>query len=121
MTGQLRDRATLVVVRNGLILLARDAGQGHFNMPGGGIEKGESPEQAAVRELLEETGMTATTTESLFTWDSTVARHHVFRIDAEGEARTGGEVAELLWWDGKGPLETAPHVKVILERLQVYG
>ena len=121
MTGQLRDRATLVVVRDGLVLLARDAGQGHFNMPGGGIENGESPEQAAVRELLEETGMTATTTESLFTWDSTVARHHVFRVEAEGEPIKGGEVDELLWWDGTGPLETAPHVNVILEKLRVYG
>ena len=118
MTGQLRDRATLVVVRDGLVLLARDAGQGHFNMPGGGIEDGESPEEAAVRELREETGMTAATTESLFTWDSTVARHYVFRIDTNGEARTGGEVAELLWWDGKRALATSPHVEVILERLR---
>ena len=121
MTVRLRDRATLVVVRDGLVLLARDAGQGHFNMPGGGIEDGESPEEAAARELHEETGMTAAVTESLFTWDSTVARHHVFRVDAEGKARTGGEVAELLWWDGSGPLETAPHVKVILERLEIHG
>ena len=123
MTGQLRDRATLVVIRNGLVLLARDAGQEHFNMPGGGIEDGESPEEAAVRELREETGMTATATatESLFTWDSAVARHHVFRVDAEGEAKTGGEVAELLWWDGKGHLETAPHVNVILEKLRAHG
>jgi 8-oxo-dGTP pyrophosphatase MutT (NUDIX family) len=118
VTAHLRDRATVVVVRDGLVLLARDAGQAHFNMPGGGIEKGESPEEAAVRELREETGMAATRTESLFMWDSTAARHHVFRADAEGDTRTGAEIAELLWGDGKGPLATAPHVKVILERLR---
>ena len=85
MTGTLRDRATLVLIRDGKALLARDAGQVHFNMPGGGIEDGESPEKAAVRELLEETGMTATSTEWLFVWDSTAARHHVFRVESEGE------------------------------------
>ena len=121
MTGRLRDRATVVVIRNGLVLLARDEGTAFFNMPGGGIEPGEPPEEAAIRELQEETGLTAKGAEGLFTWDSTSQRHHVFRVDAEGEARTGGEVAELLWWDGKGGLATNSHVKVILERLQVYG
>ena len=121
MTGTLRDRATLVLIRDGKALLARDAGQVHFNMPGGGIEDGESPEKAAVRELREETGMTATNTEWLFVWDSTAARHHVFRVEAEGEPIKGGEVDELLWWDGTGALATAPHVKVILERLGVHG
>jgi 8-oxo-dGTP pyrophosphatase MutT (NUDIX family) len=121
VTGTLLDRATLVLIRDGKALLARDAGQVHFNMPGGGIEDGESPEKAAVRELREETGMTATNTEWLFVWDSTAARHHVFRVESEGEPIKGGEVAELLWWDGKGALATAPHVKVILERLGVHG
>ncbi len=121
MTAHLRDRATVVVIRDGLVLLARAAGQAHFNMPGGGIEDGETTEEAAVRELREETGMAATRTESLFMWDSTAARHHVFRTAAEGEARTGQEIAELMWWDGTGPLATAPHVNMILERLQIHG
>ncbi len=120
MTGHLRDRATLVVTRDDRVLLARDAGQAHFNMPGGGIEDGESPDEAAVRELREETGMTATSTEWLFVWESTAARHHVFRVEAEGDPKKGGEVDELLWWDGERPLTTNPHVRVILERLRVH-
>ena len=57
MTGHLRERATVVVIRDGLVLLARDEGTAFFNMPGGGIEQGEPPEEAAVRELQEETGL----------------------------------------------------------------
>lgn len=121
MTGHLRDRATVVVIRDGLVLLARDEGTAFFNMPGGGIEQGEPPEEAAVRELEEETGLIARGAEGLFVWESTSQRHHVYRIEAGGEARTGGEVAELLWWDGKRPLITSPHVEVILERLPFNG
>jgi 8-oxo-dGTP pyrophosphatase MutT (NUDIX family) len=117
MPDSLRERATVVVIRDGRVLLARDVGSRYFNMPGGGIEEGEPPEEAAVRELREETGLTPTRTESLFVWESAVARHHVFRIDAEGTARIGDEVVELVWWDRKEALTMNGHVEAIIERL----
>ena len=121
MNVVLRDRATVVVIRDNLVLLARDEGTDFFNMPGGGIEPGEPREEAATRELQEETGLIARGAEALFVWDSTSQRHHVYRIETRGEARTGGEVAELLWWDGERAITTSPHVEVILERLRFNG
>ena len=121
MTKHLRDRATVVVIRDGVVLLARDDGSAFFNMPGGGIEAGEPPDEAATRELREETGLIAARVEGLFVWDSTSHRHHVYRIETEGEPKAGGEVAELEWWDGKRTLRTSPHVEVVLERLQIHG
>jgi 8-oxo-dGTP diphosphatase len=52
----------LLIVRSGdkvvVIRKNRPAWQaGKFNFPGGKIEKGETPAQAAARELIEETGM----------------------------------------------------------------
>ena len=117
MADSLRERATVVVVTDGRVLLARDIGSHHFNMPGGGIERGESPEEAAARELREETGLTATSTEFLFVWESSFARHHAFRIEASGEIRTGAEIAELRWWDRREELLMNQHVKAILGRL----
>ena len=35
--------------------IVRDSGENHFSLPGGGVELGEAPENAARRELMEET------------------------------------------------------------------
>ena len=52
---------TGVVIREGKVLLARHTyggGKGLLIVPGGYLERGESPQQALRRELLEETGVT---------------------------------------------------------------
>lgn len=58
------DVATLLFVRRGLELLLirkrRGLGAGKINAPGGRLEPGETPEQAAIREVQEEVGVTPT-------------------------------------------------------------
>lgn len=51
-----RDRSQSMVIRGNRILLVehRLFGRDFFNLPGGGIEENETPEQAALRELEEE-------------------------------------------------------------------
>jgi 8-oxo-dGTP diphosphatase len=50
--------ALAVITRDGLVLLGRRAdGKPRWAFPGGKLEPGESPESAAVREALEETGL----------------------------------------------------------------
>lgn len=50
-----------VAVRDGCILLARASSSSDFpgawSLPGGGVDHGEHPQQAVVREFLEETGL----------------------------------------------------------------
>ncbi|GLV53821.1 hypothetical protein KDH_06720 [Dictyobacter sp. S3.2.2.5] len=48
-----------VIDDDGRILLIRRADNGLWAMPGGGIDIGETPAQAAVREALEETGVSS--------------------------------------------------------------
>lgn len=50
-------RATLAIIRNNRVLLARDDTLNFWSLPAGRIEPGESDEAAATRELDEETGL----------------------------------------------------------------
>lgn len=47
------------IIRNNQVLMVRqfvDRGDIVWNFPGGGIERGETPEEACIREVKEETG-----------------------------------------------------------------
>lgn len=55
--GRLRSQA--IVVEGDRILLVKThlENRDDYELPGGGIEESETPEEAAVRELFEETGI----------------------------------------------------------------
>ena len=57
-----RDRSQSMVIRGDRILLVEHQlfGRDFYNLPGGGIEEGETPEQAALRELSEECNVQGT-------------------------------------------------------------
>ncbi len=47
----------VVLAPTGELLLCHVTGQSHWDLPKGGIQRGETPRQAAVRETREETGV----------------------------------------------------------------
>ena len=55
----MRTRAGIVLIEDGKVALIERhrAGLEYFVFPGGGVEDGETPEQAAVREAMEELGI----------------------------------------------------------------
>lgn len=56
VTGKQRARVVVLNEYNQVLLVKGFVGRG-WSLPGGGIEKAETPAQAAVRELHEETGI----------------------------------------------------------------
>lgn len=55
----MRIRAGIVLIQNGKVALIERhrAGLDYFVFPGGGVDDGETPERAAVREAMEELGI----------------------------------------------------------------
>ncbi|MEU1731649.1 NUDIX domain-containing protein [Streptosporangium sp. NPDC020145] len=75
----------VVVVNDaGDILMIRRSDNGNWAVPGGAIDLGESLPQAAVRETLEETGVTCEITGLVGTYTDP---RHVILYTSDGEAR----------------------------------
>ena len=104
--------AGVVCLRGGEVLLIRRGKpprQGEWSLPGGRIEWGETAARAALRELLEETGVTAEllglldVVDGLFpAADGDVERHYLL-VDyaarwTAGEPVGGGDALEARFW-----------------------
>ena len=48
----------LLIDERGVVLIRQSYGSGEWTLPGGGVKRGESPREAAIREVREETGAT---------------------------------------------------------------
>ena len=53
-----RPSARAVILRDGKVAMVHSRRFGYYKFPGGGIEAGETPEEAMIRETREETGLT---------------------------------------------------------------
>lgn len=98
------DEATAVCIivkrSDGKVLaVTRDGDENDLNLPGGNIEPGESPEEAARRELWEETGMIATDLLEVHRGKGRTKVSVVFKAnDASGNLRGSAE-GSACWVD----------------------
>lgn len=124
--------ASIAVFREGRVLIAtrtKPPGAGVWSLPGGLVEVGETLEEAALRELMEEVGVEARIVDF---------NRHVQRVDRDedgrvrhhfvvasfvgawtgGEATVGPEAGEVRWVNPRdlGDLPTTPHLGRILAR-----
>ena len=87
-----RPRACGALLHNNLILMVRhvEPTRSYWTLPGGGVEAGETPAEAAVREVYEETGLRVKAVRLL--WEGTYGHgtrtspEHCYLVEPEAES-----------------------------------
>jgi 8-oxo-dGTP diphosphatase len=136
MSPSLVPAVIAVVIREDRALLVRRANPpdaGLWGFPGGKIEFGETVREAAIRELLEETGVQAEAQDILTTLDilgrnpSGAMQQHFILIAVRcrwisGEPAAGDDALEAGWFAiaelGGGKIALSADVEVIARRAQ---
>ena len=96
-----RKRATLILKTEDGIMLALHAFNFRYGLLGGGVKRGESLEDAARREILEELGLNIHGLKFLFNLDCCFQRHFVFYASVEGVPKRNWEVRKLIYFNGR--------------------
>jgi mutator protein MutT len=103
----MRIRAGVVLIEDGKVALIERhrAGKHYFVFPGGGVDAGETPEQAAIREMEEETGLRVTVLRKLAEVHFGMSEQVYYLVDRlDGEFGTGTGI-ELTDSDPDDPTE----------------
>lgn len=96
-----------------LMLRGREPQRGRWSVPGGRVEPGETLEQAAAREALEETGLRVRIGQELW-WltvsadDGRIYEVHDFAATVTGGTLVPGDDAADARWVGRAELATLP-------------
>jgi len=121
-----------VIVHEGRVVLIRrryEPLKGHWSLPGGTVEVGETLEAALAREMLEETGLVVDVGPVVEVFDRIMrdpegrVRYHFVLVDylcwpVQGELQAGSDVDAAVWADPRqlGEYELTAKATSVIER-----
>ena len=123
----MRQRVYAAIIRQGQILMVEhtESGRTYWTLPGGGIEAGETPEQAVLREVWEETGLMGLNARFLFLDSEGREQCFLVEVDQSAQAILGYDpelppdaqmIQGLAWFDLKAVAEDK-QVRLVLQHL----
>lgn len=122
------DKLALIHIRERKVLAARSHGRDRWYLPGGKREAGESDEQALVREIQEELGVTLDPDELLFAGvfraqadnkpEGVLVKMTCYESEAVADPQASAEIAELGWIGCAQRTQCSAVVGLILDHLK---
>ena len=122
------DKLAWLYVRDRRLLAARSKGKSAYYIPGGKRERGESDEQALMREIKEELSVDLTPATIAFAGEftaqadgkpeGTMIRMRCYHGAFRGEIIAAAEIDEVIWIDSKDRDRCSPVTKIILDWLR---
>ena len=112
-------KVRLCVVKNGKVLLVRNHGDKHFQIPGGKIEPGENDIDALTREVEEELAVALVPDSAvhLATFEAQAAGQRDVLVEVrlyngavDGIPKASSEIAELVWQSPAAPTVSCSYV-----------
>ncbi|NTY39498.1 MULTISPECIES: NUDIX hydrolase [Burkholderia cepacia complex] len=114
----IKERATIVCYRDSRVLLVARASS-RWALPGGTIKRGETPLEAAHRELCEETGITGQNLVYSMHFTGLAKAHHVFfaEVGPDQTPQANNEIEKCRWFpiNGVDELRASIPTKRIVE------
>jgi len=108
-----------IIIRDGKVLLVREASIGKWTFPGGWADVNLTPSENVIREVREESGYEVEATKMLAFWDKQKQGHplqleYIYKVSFActiigGEAKTSHETDAVEWFDVHDLPEMCPH------------
>lgn len=94
----MRYNSRAIIIKDKKLLLVTGYNAGYYWTPGGGIEEGESPEEALHRELQEELGVKITSLEWYMTFQYNAQHVTTYIVEVSDDIKLGNEITDFIWY-----------------------
>ncbi|URL01633.1 NUDIX domain-containing protein [Avibacterium sp. 20-126] len=125
------DKLAWLYIKDNQVLMARSKGKEKFYLPGGKREQGETDQQALLREIKEELGITLieSSLERIGEFSAKadgknsdcIVTLRCYKADFIGDYRPESEIAELAWLDYQSKEKCSLATQKVLEYLRQQG